>query len=309
MKKNRTLKLASGLLILCLITTCAISTTLAKYTTGGSAADTARVAKWGVEVSASGTMFGTAYQDTIVKNGDANATVQSNFNPSYLANVVAPGTKNETGIQIKIFGQPEVAFNLSAEVTQAAKDIYLKAGTYGAMVVAYGVNEATDFVARDLYTFAADKYTKATVYEAGKTYYELKYVVTLANTYYPISWNASVSVDGSMFVQSPAFPTLEAALTNLVAGINNYDGTAGDGGFFKPNTLVNLTYNLNWAWNFSVNDAADTILGNLMAKDQGTISATTFMVQKSGAEYIAIQSEQYNLIVGGGFSVTATQVD
>lgn len=309
MKKNRTLKLASGLLILCLITTCAISTTLAKYTTGGSAADTARVAKWGVEVSASGTMFGTAYQDTIVKDGDANATVQSNFNSSFVPNVVAPGTKNETGIQIKIFGQPEVEFNLSAEVTQAAQDIYLNAGTYGAMVVAYGVNEATDFGARDLYTFAADKYTKAIEYEAGKTYYELKDVVTLANTYYPISWRAGVSVDGSYFEQSPAFPTLEAALTNLVAGINDYDGIVGPTGSFNPNTKVDLVYNLTWAWNFSVNDAADTILGNLMAKEQGTISATTFMVEKSGAEYVAIQSTSYNLIVGGGFRVTATQVD
>ena len=33
MKKNRFIKLASGLLVLCLMTTCVIGATLAKYTT------------------------------------------------------------------------------------------------------------------------------------------------------------------------------------------------------------------------------------------------------------------------------------
>ena len=57
MKKNRFIKLASGLLVLCLMTTCVIGATLAKYTTAGSGADTARVAKWGVTVSASGSLL------------------------------------------------------------------------------------------------------------------------------------------------------------------------------------------------------------------------------------------------------------
>ena len=51
MKKNRFLKVACAMVILCLMTTCAVSTTFAKYTTGGSASDEARVAKWGVEVT------------------------------------------------------------------------------------------------------------------------------------------------------------------------------------------------------------------------------------------------------------------
>ena len=46
MLKNKYLKLAAILLILCMVTTCGISGTLAKYTTGGTATDSARVAKW-----------------------------------------------------------------------------------------------------------------------------------------------------------------------------------------------------------------------------------------------------------------------
>ena len=153
MKKNKFLKVAGAIFTMCLITTCAIGTTFAKYTTGSSASDTARVAKWGVEVSASGTMFGTAYQDTIVTDGKTEATVQSNHNISYAANVVAPGTKNDTGIQIKVEGKPEVEFTVKAEVTTAASDIYLKKGDYGVMVTAYGINYATDFAAEKIYYF------------------------------------------------------------------------------------------------------------------------------------------------------------
>ena len=49
--KNRFLRLASGLFVLCLITTSVISGTYAKYVTGDNGNDTARVAKWGVEIS------------------------------------------------------------------------------------------------------------------------------------------------------------------------------------------------------------------------------------------------------------------
>ena len=54
MKKNKFMRLASVMLMLCLITTCAISGTFAKYTTSGTATDTARVAKWGVGVEVDG---------------------------------------------------------------------------------------------------------------------------------------------------------------------------------------------------------------------------------------------------------------
>ena len=71
MKKNVMMRIASILLVCVLVTTCGISGTFAKYTTNATSSDTARVARWGVEVSASGTMFGKAYQDTIIEDGDA----------------------------------------------------------------------------------------------------------------------------------------------------------------------------------------------------------------------------------------------
>ena len=64
MKKNYSMRIASMLLVLVLLTTCVISGTFAKYVTSGSATEQARVAKWGVEFSASTTeAFSTNLKD------------------------------------------------------------------------------------------------------------------------------------------------------------------------------------------------------------------------------------------------------
>ena len=70
--KNKFLKIASLLVVVFLITTCVIGTTFAKYTTGASGSDSARIAKWGIEVSASGSLFGKNYgsSHTIVASDD-----------------------------------------------------------------------------------------------------------------------------------------------------------------------------------------------------------------------------------------------
>ena len=102
MKKNVFLKIAAAMLVLCLASTCAIGTTFAKYTTADSAADTARVAKWGITVAVSGTLFGTDYAATT--NDSIAAATQQSVSSLDAANVVAPGTKNFTGFQV-LFGR------------------------------------------------------------------------------------------------------------------------------------------------------------------------------------------------------------
>jgi hypothetical protein len=108
MFKNKFLKLASILLMLCLITTCGVSGTLAKYTTGGTATDSARVAKWGVTVNvASDQAFKTEY-----KNSSNETIVQS----STAGKVIAPGTSGALAI-ITLGGTPEVAVNVTYDVS------------------------------------------------------------------------------------------------------------------------------------------------------------------------------------------------
>ncbi len=111
MKKNKMMRIASVLLVAALISTCAISGTFAKYVTSGEAADTARVAKFGVTVTGSSDLFAKSYAaDDESYTLSANSVVSSNDDK-----VVAPGTTGElTNFDIK--GQPEVAVRVSYTV-------------------------------------------------------------------------------------------------------------------------------------------------------------------------------------------------
>ncbi len=98
MKKNKMMRIASFLLIAVLMTTCAISGTLAKYVTSAESSDTARVAKFGVTIAANGTLFATSYDGTVVS---ASAD-----------DVVAPGTEKSMA-KMTLSGTPEVKVTVS----------------------------------------------------------------------------------------------------------------------------------------------------------------------------------------------------
>lgn len=109
MKKNKMMRLASFLLVATLLTTSMISGTFAKYVTEGSASDSARVAKWGVEVEATDdTGFKKVY--TSDTTDYAESTVISE---EY---VVAPGTEGDLA-DVVVKGTPEVAVEVSYEAT------------------------------------------------------------------------------------------------------------------------------------------------------------------------------------------------
>ena len=127
MKKNRFIKLASGLLVLCLMTTCVIGATLAKYTTAKDTQDSARVAKWGVRISAAAnSAFKTEYDKDDNSYTKGAVTVKSSSTPA--DKVVAPGTSGSAA-QFSISGTPEVAVRLSFAMTEV-KEVNLTAGTY-----------------------------------------------------------------------------------------------------------------------------------------------------------------------------------
>lgn len=114
MKKNKMMRAASGLLVATLLTTSVISGTFAKYTTSKSGTDTARVAKWGVEITANGETFAKSYEKDDQATAIANTVVSTE-------NVVAPGTKG-TMASMKLTGKPEVAVKVSYEGTFALND-------------------------------------------------------------------------------------------------------------------------------------------------------------------------------------------
>ena len=103
------------LLVLVLATSCFVGGTFAKYTTSGSGSDSARVAKFGVNVTAdSGKMFSTTYE----KHADDTFTVTGNTVVSQNADkLVAPGTSGQMA-NFNITGKPEVAVRVQFKVDE-----------------------------------------------------------------------------------------------------------------------------------------------------------------------------------------------
>jgi hypothetical protein len=111
--KNKFMRIAAVMLMLCLVTTCAISGTFAKYTTEAAGTDTARVAYWGFnDVNANlelGDLFKTAYDQNV--NGNAD--------------VIAPGTTNKDSFKFSYKGYdatvtaPEVAYSFVVSLGDA----------------------------------------------------------------------------------------------------------------------------------------------------------------------------------------------
>ena len=155
-KKNVTLRAAAVLFALALITSCFVGGTFAKYVTNGTGTDTARVAKFGVTVTANGTMFATKYKtDTPNVAGTIAESVISSGAVKNIDNVVAPGTKGEM-LSMKRSGQPEVAvqvtytptIELNDEWKDANDNFYcpLQIKVNGTSVEGHGFTDKQEFV-------------------------------------------------------------------------------------------------------------------------------------------------------------------
>lgn len=156
MKKNRMMRLASGLLVAVLLTTCAISGTFAKYVTSESGSDFARVAKWGVEVEAeSFDMFTTDY-----KTDDTTATFEGDYSVSSedaaeRDDVMAPGTSGSFA-KIAITGTPEVAVKVAVEATVSVSDNWIvDSDFYCPIVITVGTEAISGLDYDDADDFAA----------------------------------------------------------------------------------------------------------------------------------------------------------
>lgn len=117
MKKNAMLKIAAILLVAVLLTTCAISSTFAKYVTQGTAqdADSARVAKWGVKFKTS------AFTTDDIKEYDFSAKDDDvYFNADDI--VIAPGSSNKVTLNTTMEGKAEVAYEIINTGTVALDD-------------------------------------------------------------------------------------------------------------------------------------------------------------------------------------------
>lgn len=129
-KKHWTLRAAGLLFALVLITSCFVGGTFAKYVTSKSASDIARVARFGVKITAEDhTAFKTTYTtDATGLSIGVNSVISSIGTSGTRDKVVAPGTGEDKAATLSITGTPEVAVHV--ELTMSGMDVFLKAGTY-----------------------------------------------------------------------------------------------------------------------------------------------------------------------------------
>ena len=122
-RKNSTLRIAGGLLALVMVTSCFVGGTFAKYTTAADATESARVAKFGVEVGISGGAFKTSY------NKDSATSIAETVVSSNGDKLAAPGTQDENAVTFTIKGAPETAVRVQVGMDDM-QDIVLKKGAY-----------------------------------------------------------------------------------------------------------------------------------------------------------------------------------
>ncbi len=273
MKKNRMLRLASALLILTLLTTSVIGGTFAKYVSEGSVSDTARVAKWGVEIKTSGTLYSDAYaiKDAADSKGNLPAAWAASPSADSITvaastqndNIVAPGTKSyDHGLSFSISGTPEVAVKVTATIK--AEDIYLAAGTYGVLVQAADVddklslqklldaNEVSSAGATDkkynVFLKTTDATTNKETYArventdsfavANKSnYYILTNEVTVDDKYCPVVYTLGTTNSDAK--------TAVAVAKKVAEQINNSNPTNSETVDFKASYEVSATYAAN----------------------------------------------------------------
>lgn len=303
MKKNRMLRLASALLILTLLTTSVIGGTFAKYVSTGSVSDTARVAKWGVEIKTSGTLYSDAYAVAKEKDDNSNLpatwvesdtskalSVASQKTDDKTENIVAPGTKSYgEGLSFAISGKPEVAVTVSAKIT--AEDIYLKAGTYGVLVPAKISDEHSFTKAmndyKDSVYVKSDEYKKQTsdsTFSNAGEYYILTNKIEVANDYYPVVYELEGETSGetndktAIAIAGKLAKKIDtnAKDDSATSYKTNYEVTSDT---YAANTDLATSgpafgdEKLTWEWPYETTDvntkdkvnAQDTLLGDMIA--------------------------------------------
>jgi hypothetical protein len=232
------MRLAGGLMIATMLSTSIVSGTYAKYVTSDNAEDSARVAKFGVTVTASGSLFDKTYMSvgggntpggTTADTGDTTLTVES----SNADNLVAPGTKNDDGITFVIAGTPEVDVRLDVDVDDSSfKEIFLKSGTYPDM---------TTGKVDDKFDNTAD-------------YYPVKFTLTQTKTTAEGKVTTNLVTAGTL---AKVEEELEKLSNNSIDANTDLAGAIG-------------TLKLTWEWDFDDNgagtyDKQDTLLGDLAA--------------------------------------------
>ncbi len=274
MKKNTVMRVLSLILVLTLMSTCAISGTFAKYVTQAEGEDQARVAKWGIVLTMKDDGFFKSEYETDDTKGYTGLSVKADNEDK----LVAPGT-SAGEFEATVKGTPEVATRYILEIPAEWADVVLKAGTY------------TD------YTKLGEDGTYSETFTLDKDYAPVKWDITVSkgNTTISLTEVAQTkpelaaamggneygfSATNAVAIVTQYKTQLEEMILGMVSGAQNASFTVDENGNirlsldFEPGKEMDYTFGLKWGWQFTdaeeetevtLNDKADTYLGNVAA--------------------------------------------
>ena len=248
MKKNKMMRIASVLLVAVLLTTSIISGTFAKYVTEGSVSDLARVAKFGVVVSAENDLFSKTYalDDTDAEDDEDGFSVVST------EKVVAPGTKSDDAnpFKITVTGTPEVDVIVTIKIDDC-KDVWLQQGWfsdptgagenfYNASVyypvvftLKQGDNELKSGTLAEIKAYLENE-AEPIYIEAGNDLSEYMYTLSWA-------WDFDDDGDGTYDKQDTLLGDIAAARTEGATSVVVGGQTLTEGGQYNIDTSVKFT--------------------------------------------------------------------
>jgi hypothetical protein len=262
LNKNFIMRVAGTLLIVTLLTTTLVSGTFAKSVTVNSGSDIAIVAKNGVKIEVSGSLFADTYKNVQKENksGKTSETalvVKSNNGD----NMISTGEKNkDDGLVITVEGKPETDIYLDFGISNYCSDIWLGNGIYPDMTSGDVYDEKFD-VASDVFTLS-------------NAYYPIKYTLTQTN-----------NKETKTLVES-------GNLANVKNEIKSFEKT------YKADTDLAEeigTLKLTWKWDFNQNNKADILLKNI-ANDKDDINNLIFSINKNIEKMNVINDKSFENI-------------
>ena len=307
MKRNILARIAAVLTIVTIASACGLSSTLAKYTTGVTAREAARTAKFGVLLSVSGnSAFASEYKVEDPSVAAVASGMKFSVKSKDDAKVVAPGTCSDDisgSLLYSISGKPEVAVRLDVSFT-GVKEIFVAKGT-----VIPDYTKAPKQVEIDV--------------EGTPTLVNVYGTYEVEEDYYPVVFDLSQISDASGIYAEPVV-LAAGTLDELKSFLADYSQDADYG----PGTDLNSSFKIGWYWTYGehfdytdykqsgipANDIIDSFLGAVAANNSLTTyyyAETTNVGGTDVTEYrqATVDADAYSLDISYTVNVKVTQID
>lgn len=304
-KANKILMMTVSILLsLVLITSTVMSSTLAKYVTQGTAeSETARVAKWGIEISTPATNLANTYEK------DGAIVVDSNVSVDPQNGLLAPGTRGALAY-FSISGTPEVSYKLDFS---------------GEIAIGEGFSTIVDEIGRTIDYFPIAIYLCRYDYDANgneaKTVVSKHCVVRLTPDSDPSMTPTKPSGEDStwdgkwrmsFFKGSGNASKRWGVIDNMVSGLNSSNSSHGYSlnNAFDVNKdateSINSIYAVEWEWAYQMSSSSPSGI-NIGNAQKGDYTYQTRELDTQLGEAMAKNPELFK--VNLELSVAVTQIN